>query len=473
MQNNVSMPHNMRWVILAALLLIIFQSTQDLPLFYLDEMRFGMASDYVWYIGINSGVLPISYRVVLSHLRWLPLFILGGSAMVLAVQQRRLPRAVHRADAYIVAFLIFTIVSCLYSINSSISFMRAISVILMYGAVFWGVWIYADEFGVEAVVSIIITASAIVFGLHIINAMSDPAGSFPYLGRFQGWTINPGVAASHVSFLLPLALWIASQKARWQYWLLVGVMLFVLIMSQTRTELVAAAIGSTYFLVRTYPKRIYISLLSTISVLTVSYLWIEAGPRLFPIGTDFKLDNADDIFVDNNLEFGQEQNDISMLEPWYKRFNPRTNDAKTIAHRTEKWRMGLEYFLERPLQGFGFGTEDQLFAYHDVNPQDYQLSGAYMHNSYLGLVLQVGIIGAALFYLPLASLILHELLTKRNMRNKPLFTALLSVILTCMVAGMSSSDLYSMGNAKSFVFWTSVMLLVRANNTSKDIYLQI
>jgi hypothetical protein len=33
-----------------------------------------------------------------------------------------------------------------------------------------------------------------------------------------------------------------------------------------------------------------------------------------------------------------------------------------------------------------------------------------------------------------------------------------------MVSGMASSELYSMGNAKSFVFWISVMLLVRAHN---------
>jgi O-antigen ligase len=126
--------------------------------------------------------------------------------------------------------------------------------------------------------------------------------------------------------------------------------------------------------------------------------------------------------------------------------------------------MGLDYFLTRPLQGFGFGTEDKLFAYHDVNPQNYQQSGAYMHNSYLGLVLQVGIVGALLFYVPLAYLLFHEVFTKRKIRNDPLFTALLSVVLTCMVAGMFSSELYSMGNAKSFVFWISVMLLVRALN---------
>jgi hypothetical protein len=334
----------------------------------------------------------------------------------------------------------------------------------MYGAVFWGVWLYADDFGVEVIIHTIVIAVAIVFGLHILSAIFDPIDSFRYLGRFQGWTINPGIAAGHAAVLLPFALWIASQRSRWQYWLLVGAILFVLIMSQTRTELVAAAIGSTYFLVRTYRKRIYISLLGTMLVLAVSYMWIEAGPRLFPQGTEFRLDKLQETLINNNLDSGQAYNEEDILKPWYKRFNPRTVDVTTLAHRTDKWRMGLEYFLERPLQGFGFGTEDRLFAYHDVNPQNYQQSGAYMHNSYLGLVLQVGIVVAALFYVPLACLLFNELWTKRNMQNDPLFDALSSVVLTCMVAGMVSSELYSMGNAKSFVFWISVMLLVRAHN---------
>ena len=343
----------------------------------------------------------------------------------------------------------------------------------MYGAVFWGVWLYADDFGVEAVANTIVIVIAIVFGLHILNAVTDPAGSFPYLGRFQGWTINPGIAAGHASVLLPFALWIASQRSRWQYWVLVGAILFVLIMSQTRTEIVAAAIGSTYFLVRTYPKRIYVVLSGTLSVLIMSYMWIEVGPRIFPQGTEFSLDHIANTLLDNNLDSGEEYNELEMPEVWYDRFNPRTSDAKTLAHRTDKWRLGLKYFMERPLQGFGFGTEDQLFAYHDVNPQDYQLSGAYMHNSYLGLSLQVGIVGAALFYVPLASLLFYELLTARETHRKPLLSALLSVVITCMVAGMFSSDLYSMGNAKSFVFWISVMLLVRSTVKSKDMSISI
>ncbi len=474
MNSTVRVPASIRWVIIAALLLIILQSTQEMLVFHLDEMKLVLTSDYVWNISVNNGVLPISLRNhILFYSRWLPLVILAAMPLSLAIQKRGMPRAIERADAYIVVFTLFAFISCLYSINPRLSFLRAGSVLLMYGAVFWGVWLYADDFGVEAVANTIVIVIAIVFGLHILNAVTDPAGSFPYLGRFQGWTINPGIAAGHASVLLPFALWIASQRSRWQYWVLVGAILFVLIMSQTRTEIVAAAIGSTYFLVRTYSKRIYVALLGTISVLIMSYMWIEVGPRIFPQGTEFSLDHIANTLLDNNLDSGEEYNELEMPEVWYDRFNPRTSDAKTLAHRTDKWRLGLKYFMERPLQGFGFGTEDRLFSYHDVNPQDYQLSGASMHNSYLGLVLQVGIVGAALFYVPLASLLFYELLTARETHRKPLLSALLSVVITCMVAGMFSSDLYSMGNAKSFVFWISVMLLVRSTVKSKDMSISI
>ena len=474
MNSTVRVPASIRWVIIAALLLIILQSTQEMLVFHLDEMKLVLTSDYVWNISVNNGVLPISLRNhILFYSRWLPLVILAAMPLSLAIQKRGMQRAIERADAYIVVFTLFAFISCLYSINPRLSFLRAGSVLLMYGAVFWGVWLYADDFGVETVANTIVIVVAIVFGLHILNAVTDPAGSFPYLGRFQGWTINPGIAAGHASVLLPFALWIASQRSRWQYWVLVGAILFVLIMSQTRTEIVAAAIGSTYFLVRTYPKRIYVVLSGTLSVLIMSYMWIEVGPRIFPQGTEFSLDHIANTLLDNNLDSGEEYNELEMPEVWYDRFNPRTSDAKTLAHRTDKWRLGLKYFMERPLQGFGFGTEDRLFAYHDVNPQDYQLSGASMHNSYLGLVLQVGIVGAALFYVPLASLLFYELLTARETHRKPLLSALLSVVITCMVAGMFSSDLYSMGNAKSFVFWISVMLLVRSTVKSKDMSISI
>jgi hypothetical protein len=480
MQSNARISGGIRWVILSGLLLIFIQSTQRLPEYVVDEFRFVMSSDYVMPISVNNVVLSISLREILYYMRWLPLAILSVVPLWLAVQKREIPRVLKRADASIIVFLVYILISCVFSIDPNTSIQKVFSVFLMYGAVFWGIWIYADEFGIEEIINIIITAAMILFGLHIINAVVDPLGSFPYLGRFQGWTVNPGIAAAHASLLLPLALWIALQKSRWQYWLLVGSMLFVLILSQARTELVAAAIGSMYFLVRTYPKRIYISLVGTISVLTMSYMWIEVGPRLFPQGTEFSLDHIGDTLFANNLDSGEMHststswsNELGTPELWYDRFNPRLSNVKTLAHRTDKWRLGLEYFLERPLQGFGFGTEDQLFSYHDVNPQDYQLSGTYMHNSYLGLVLQVGVIGAALFYVPLASLLFYELFTTRKTRKKPLLTALLSVVITCMVAAIFSSDLYSMGNPKSIVFWTSVMLLVRDYNKSKDISIDI
>ena len=46
-------------------------------------------------------------------------------------------------------------------------------------------------------------------------------------------------------------------------------------------------------------------------------------------------------------------------------------------------------------------------------------------------------------------------------QHDPLRTSLLAVVLTCMVAAIASSDLYAMGNVKTFPFWISIMLLVR------------
>ena len=152
MNSTVRVPASIRWVIIAALLLIILQSTQEMLVFHLDEMKLVLTSDYVWNISVNNGVLPISLRNhILFYSRWLPLVILAAMPLSLAIQKRGMPRAIERADAYIVVFTLFAFISCLYSINPRLSFLRAGSVLLMYGAVFWGVWLYADDFGVEAV----------------------------------------------------------------------------------------------------------------------------------------------------------------------------------------------------------------------------------------------------------------------------------------------------------------------------------
>ncbi|HJO33073.1 MAG TPA: O-antigen ligase family protein, partial [Anaerolineales bacterium] len=150
---------------------------------------------------------------------------------------------------------------------------------------------------------------------------------------------------------------------------------------------------------------------------------------------------------------------------WYDRENPRNDTAITLSNRIGKWTLGAQYFLERPLMGFGFGTEDQLFDLYGMRPVEYVYTGTYFHNSYLGLALQLGLMGAVLFYLPLGLLVSREI----RFANRPppdlMRTALMAVVLTGMVSGLFSSDLYSMGNPKTVSFWICVMLLQRCNHS--------
>ena len=450
----IRMPRGMSWVILAAILFLM-----------LTSLRMTESTSRVVVLVRDNFLGPV--RAALFYLRWVPLFVLGAAALAIAVWNRSLPRLPNRVDAVILVFIGLALLSALYSIDPEISVLRGLSVLLMYGAVFWGVWVCADEFGAAAVMRIMVAAAGIVIGLHVVVALFDPIGSMPYLGRFRGWALNPGTPGGAAALLLPLALWHALGRPRWQHWMLVGAMILVLILSQTRSEIFAALVGSLYFLLRVRSHRKLFVIFSGVAVLVVSLAWVEIGPRIFfrPVSNaqmPVALDEDTLVADGEETEVGEEQV-TGNREPWYRRHNSRTFTATTLALRTTKWALGVKYFLERPLLGFGFGTEEQLFALHGEDEHTYQTSGAYMHNSYLGLALQLGLFGAALFYVPLGLLTLREIRFATCPQSNLMRSALLGVVLTGMVAGLTASDLYSMGNPKCFVFWTSTLLLVRCH----------
>ena len=102
-----NMPRSISLMLAASVLALSLPHYSFLPIFYIDELRFDMFSNIVWYISTNNGVYSISLREILSYLRWLPLVILAGAALRLAIYKRAVPRPFNKADGYIVAFLFF------------------------------------------------------------------------------------------------------------------------------------------------------------------------------------------------------------------------------------------------------------------------------------------------------------------------------------------------------------------------------
>ena len=67
--------------------------------------------------------------------------------------------------------------------------------------------------------------------------------------------------------------------------------------------------------------------------------------------------------------------------------------------RTEAWRGALQQAAERPLLGFGFGTEDKAFV-----DRYYGFVGSLPENSYIGISLQLGLVGLAALEMALTQL---------------------------------------------------------------------
>ncbi len=396
-------------------------------------------------------------RGFLMYFRWVPLAALCLLALVLSIRLRSLPRPLYRADAIVLAIIGLAFFSAIYSIDPQITIARAFTLLLVYGALFWGVWIYADASGAENVIRFPVLAAAVAFALHIAVSPFLPNVGFPYYGRFAGWAENPGTVGALVALTLPFVLWCTIESQQRRYKVLIGVMLIALTLSQARVEAIAALVGSGYFLWRALPRRRLLLLAAVAVFVGVFLLWGYVGVGLLVPHVLSGVASPTETGVASPTETG-------VASPWQLPADPRYSieNIQTLSGRVDKWAVGLNYLRERPLLGFGFGTEDRLFGFHGVDSEVYRYTGAYFHNSYLGLAVQLGLVGLVLLYTPLLFLVMREIradaaITRQNLVR----SALLGVVLSGMSGAFFSSWLYSMGNANALPFWISVMLLVR------------
>ena len=503
-------------------------------------------------------VAPV--RAVTAWLRWALPFALGVWALIVAALSRSLPRRFHRSDTLACSFIGFALLSSLYSIDPRTTLLRSFSVMLIYGAVFWGLWLYVDLGSSAKMVRTMLSAAALALSLHLLILVLSPSWALYHDSvRFVGWAENPGAVGSLASLSMPLALWNALSNRRWYSWTLVGAMLLVIVMAHTRTEAIAMVVGSGYFLLRALPSKRLLVVGMGAAYLLAFISWSLVSPGLYErYGPDLPKGVLDNVEQQAQLDTAQaqldtaqaqldtaqaqldtaqaqldtEQLDIEQLdiervqldsaraeldtarvqldsaraeldsaraeldtaqldtaqalletingqqhveasdtatgttveqEQWYLVGNPRYGLAHlgTLAMRSQKWARGITYLLERPLFGFGFGTESQLFSFHGLNKVEWIYTGGYMHNSYLGLALQVGIPGALLFFLPLALLIIREVRQEVLLSHTGVRVAVLGFVLAGMTSAIASSWIYSMGNPNGLQFWVCVMLLVR------------
>jgi O-antigen ligase len=123
--------------------------------------------------------------------------------------------------------------------------------------------------------------------------------------------------------------------------------------------------------------------------------------------------------------------------------------------RGQAWQQALDEAGSRPVAGYGFGTEERVFA-----SCFYIFNGSRPENSFLGMLLQLGVVGLALLVTLLLTL---ALATARNWRRGTAsgrleVAAATGAAVAGVVLAVVQSYVYSVGNIGALAFWLCAFL---------------
>ena len=126
----------------------------------------------------------------------------------------------------------------------------------------------------------------------------------------------------------------------------------------------------------------------------------------------------------------------------------------------EGWQAALELIKNHPFRGYGFGVEDLIFKYFEY---DFQVhAGAYVHNCFIGLALQLGWFVPSIFY---GSLIVfmfgsYSKILKMTGQLRMMSIALYSCFVTGVINSLFEAWIYGSGGVFAFPFYVCLMLLM-------------
>jgi hypothetical protein len=139
----------------------------------------------------------------------------------------------------------------------------------------------------------------------------------------------------------------------------------------------------------------------------------------------------------------------------------RLDSVLTGSGRLQAWVGAIKQGNERPLLGYGFGTEDRVFV-----DRFYFFQGIRPENSYIGFYLQLGVVGVLLF-VAIGLLLARSFVTAvrrppASPEHRNLTMAVGSATLAGGVIALFQSYVYSVGNIATLTFWACAFLFAAA-----------
>ena len=362
------------------------------------------------------------------------------------------------------AFLALAVVSVLWSARTHSTEKRALGFIalVLVGTGLAAVAAARPEV-VRRVLEALVAAAAIIalLGLYMLWVSHDQAvqsASLQYPARYRGMGQNPNTVPLLLAPMLPVALWLLAeaQSRTGRVLLAAAVLLFdgSIVASGSRGALIAALVGTAVWLV-TLPRswRLRLALLGAAAAVFAADVAITQIPKpVSPSSVSHRQSGPHRVIRDAELLLPLED---EIGRPG-KNAPPLRRTLFGTSGRARAWDAAVHQIARRPVAGYGFGTEAQVFV-----DRYYGFDSTVPENSYLGVALQLGIIGLAAFLAVLGAVVWVGVVALRMLSGAALAAAraCASVVAAGLVLGLTQSYLTSPGNLASPAVWMAALLL--------------
>jgi hypothetical protein len=385
-----------------------------------------------------------------------------------AYQAWRRPRERPGGAAFVAAGLFATlaVISAAWSVDAAHTEKRALAFLILVLA---GAALADATFGrpeaVRRILEPLFAAAVFValLGLYMLWVSHDQAvqaASTQYPARYRGMGQNPNTVPLLLALAIPLGLWLwSTARSRVGKVLAAGSLLLLdgsIVASGSRGALIAALAGSVAWLATeavSWRRRLaFVAVAAAVFIANVAMTQI---PQALPRTSPGPLPHP-------SLA---EQRDAELTRPLADEIgNPALGGHSAPIHRTlfgtsgraQAWDAALHQAAKRPVAGYGFGTEELVFV-----DRYYGFDSSVPENSYIGVLLQLGIAGVVVL---VALVLALALAAVRALRGPPgpgraVARACSSVLVAAAVLGLTQSYLTSIGSLASPLVWIPALLL--------------
>jgi exopolysaccharide production protein ExoQ len=391
--------------------------------------------------------------------RWALLFLLLAlAAVAVARDQRRL-----RLPASVVAATLalggLALVSTLWSVAPRTSFEKAGTLVVLFLTVGLLAQLgIADRLvaGIVGGAAAVALAGLLVLAFRHADAVEAATRDLP--ARYEGLGQNPNTVPLLLAPCLALTVWLfgRTHSTRRRIGLAAAALLFdgSMIASGSRGSLIAAFAGVAV-VVLLLPMRVRVRalLVACAAAMLAASIGIALVPKSkgaawrpphsVPAAAPGSHPNPGYTNVEGAFPL---DSDIGSLLIDSK---PSRRTLFGLTGRGEAWRGAIDLGNERPIVGYAFGTEGLVFVDRWAD-----FVGGLPENSYIGLYLQLGVVGL----LALAALVAAIGRAALWRPDRWEVAGPLGAFTAALILGLVQSYLYSVGNIATLALWTAAFV---------------